>query len=369
MQQVLGLHQIHHRGIVADIDAQAQLLGAAAEAQYLPADPPPHDAIQADKGTAADEQNLRRIHLQVVLLRVLAAALRGYVGHRTLEDLQQCLLHALAGDIARDRDVLRPPGDLVDLVHVDDADLRAGNVEVGRLHQAQDDVLHVLAHVARLGQGGGVRHGERHVQATRQGAGQQGLARAGRPHQQHVALLDLDLVQGFLNAPVLQPLVVVVHRDGKDALDPLLTDDVLVEKGLQRFGFGHLEIGDHRLDGPVELVVGFGRGTAPPPAPGLAAALIGKELIADGHTLGADRRAVRTGNHLRDVRPAATAEGARLRVVAVLGLHDLYPRQRPAGAALCGFVPAHHGRPGAVSVAYLAGAGLALGVRTSSTRP
>jgi hypothetical protein len=37
---------------------------------------------------------------------MLAAALRRHVGDRALEHLQQRLLHALAGHVARDRDVL-----------------------------------------------------------------------------------------------------------------------------------------------------------------------------------------------------------------------------------------------------------------------
>ena len=103
------------------------------------------------------------------------------------------LLHAFAGDIARDGDVLGLAGDLVDLVDVNDAALGALHVVIGVLQQAQDDVLDVLAHVAGLGQRGGVGDGERHVQDLRQRAGQQGLARAGRADHQDVALLDLDV--------------------------------------------------------------------------------------------------------------------------------------------------------------------------------
>ena len=55
------------------------------------------------------------------LVRMLASALRRNVGDRAFEDLQQRLLHAFAGDVARDRRVLVLAADLVDFVDVDDA--------------------------------------------------------------------------------------------------------------------------------------------------------------------------------------------------------------------------------------------------------
>ena len=67
-----------------------------------------------------------------------------------LEDLQQRLLHALAGHVARDRRVVRLARDLVDLVDVDDPGLRLLDVEVGGLDQLEEDVLDVLADVAGL---------------------------------------------------------------------------------------------------------------------------------------------------------------------------------------------------------------------------
>ena len=42
--------------------------------------------------------------------------------------------------------------------------LRPLDVAVGRLDELEEDVLHVLVHVAGLGQGGGVDDGEGHVE-------------------------------------------------------------------------------------------------------------------------------------------------------------------------------------------------------------
>jgi hypothetical protein len=61
---------------------------------------------------------------------VLAAALRRHVGDGAFEHLEQALLHALARDVAGDRDVVGGLADLVDLVDVDDAALRGLEIEV-----------------------------------------------------------------------------------------------------------------------------------------------------------------------------------------------------------------------------------------------
>ena len=45
----------------------------------------------------ADEEDVRGVHLDVLLLGMLAPALGRHVGHGALEHLQEGLLHALAG--------------------------------------------------------------------------------------------------------------------------------------------------------------------------------------------------------------------------------------------------------------------------------
>ena len=65
---------------------------------------------------------------------------------------KQGLLHALARDVAGDRDVVGGLADLVDLVDVDDAPLGGFEVEIGGVQQLEQDVLDVLADVAGLGQ-------------------------------------------------------------------------------------------------------------------------------------------------------------------------------------------------------------------------
>ena len=89
---------------------------------------------------------------------------------------KQALLDALAGDVARDRRVVRLARDLVDLVDVDDPALGARDVEVGGLDEAQQDVLDVLADIAGLGQRRRVGDAEGHVEHARQRLCQQSLA-------------------------------------------------------------------------------------------------------------------------------------------------------------------------------------------------
>ena len=196
------------------------------EADRPLAEPLADDVVEADERAAADEQDVRRVDLDVLLLGMLAAALRRHVGRRAFEHLQQGLLHAFAGDVAGDRDVLAGLADLVDLVDVEDAALGRLDVEVGGVQQLQQQVLDVFADVAGFGQRGGVADGERHVEDAGQRAGQQRLAAAGRADEQDVRLVDLD-VRVVLGGH--EPLVVVVHGDGEHVLGVLLADDVLVE--------------------------------------------------------------------------------------------------------------------------------------------
>jgi len=118
-------------------------------------------------------------------------------------------------------------GDLVDLVDVDDPGLGLLDVVVGGLDQLQQNVLHVLADVAGLGQGRGVGDRERHVEDPRERLREQRLAAAGRAQQQDVRLLKLDVrVAGHHH---LDPLVVVVDGHRQRALGGVLTDHVLVQ--------------------------------------------------------------------------------------------------------------------------------------------
>ena len=103
--------------------------------------------------------------------------------------------------------------------------LRQIHVVVRRLEQTQEDVLHVIAHVAGLGEGGCVGNGEGHLQCPGQGLGDMGLAGAGGTDHENVALLQLHV----LAAAELDALIVVVHRHRQRHLGAVLADDILIQ--------------------------------------------------------------------------------------------------------------------------------------------
>ncbi len=263
-------------------------LGLAAEADRLAADPPGDDVFEADERAAADEQDVRRVHLDVLLLGMLAAALRRDVGDGAFEHLQQGLLHAFAGDVAGDRDVVVRLADLVDFVDVDDAALGRFEVEVGGVQELEQDVLDVLADVAGLGERGGVADGEGDVEDAGQGLGQQRLAAAGRADQEDVRLVELDVAVALL--AVDEPLVVVVDGDGEDLLGAVLADDVLVELFLDLARGG--DVGEEGL------------GDAP------AAAFLVEDRLAELDALAADVDVAGPFDERADVAVALAAERA-----------------------------------------------------------
>src|SRR3954463_2358670 len=223
VDEVLGQRVLEDLAGVA-IDAR---LDRRAEADALVADPSLDDLVEVRERPAADEQDVRRVDREELLVGVLAAALRRHARGGPFEDLQKRLLDALARHVARDRRVVRLARDLVDLVDVDDPGLGLLDVVVGRLDELEQDVLDVLADVARLGERRGVGDRERDVEDPGERLGEQRLAAAGRAEQQDVRLLQLDVRVVALHH--LHALVVVVDRYGERALGLLLADDVLVQ--------------------------------------------------------------------------------------------------------------------------------------------
>ena len=104
------------------------------------------------------------------------------------------------------------------------------DVAAGRLQQLEDDVLDVLADVARFGQRRRVDDREGDRQELGERLREQRLAGAGRADQQDVRLRQLDVVAAARLLLDLDALVVVVDRDRELLLGPFLADDVLVEE-------------------------------------------------------------------------------------------------------------------------------------------
>src|SRR5205807_2247986 len=257
------------------------------------------DFFQADKRPAANEQDIRRIHRREFLVWMLAPALGRHIGHGTFQNLQQRLLHAFAGNVAGNRRVLILLGDLVDLVDVNDALLRLLHVAVGGLQQLQNNVLDVLANVARFGQRRRVHDGKRHFQHPRKGLRQQRLARARRPNQQNIGLAQFHFARLLVQE---NPFVVVVDRHGELLLRAVLPDDVAIQEPL-----------DFRR--PRKLPRGSG---------GLLALLVFQNGLANSHAFVADVRARivrRRADQLFHLLLGFVAEGAAQWLIWVKFFH------------------------------------------------
>src|SRR5205085_11091267 len=107
-QQVLGLavfQRLARLALVRSGDVRAEADRFALQAVG-------NDLLEARERTAADEQDVGRIDLQELLLRMLAATLRRNRRRRAFHELQKRLLDALAGHVARDRRIVRLAADL-----------------------------------------------------------------------------------------------------------------------------------------------------------------------------------------------------------------------------------------------------------------
>src|SRR2546430_1225504 len=166
---------------------------------------------------------------------------------------------------------------------------------------------HARASDARLRDRGGVGDGEGHPQHLGERLCEEGLAGARGADQEDVRFLQLDLAR---LAARLDPLVVVVDRDGEDFLRPLLADHVLVEDILDLRGLGKR----------AEL------------AALLLFPLLGDDVVAELDALVADvdRRA---RDQFADVVLALPAEGALQRSVAFARSGHRLPTSSPASPA------------------------------------
>mmetsp|Transcript_14585 Transcript_14585/g.57375 ORF Transcript_14585/g.57375 Transcript_14585/m.57375 type:complete len:267 (+) Transcript_14585:635-1435(+) len=151
--------------------------------------------LQPRERASADEEDVGGVHLYEIAPRVFPPALLRDVDHGSLDHLQERLLHAFAGDVARDGEVLGLSRQLVDLVDVDDAALRRRQVEPRRLQQLVQQTLHVFADVPSLRQRRGVRDDDRDVHKLRQRLREERLSRPRRPAEENVGLLQSNRVE------------------------------------------------------------------------------------------------------------------------------------------------------------------------------
>ena len=181
--------------------------------------------FQPVERAAADKQDVFRVDLNELLLWMLPSALGRHIADSALQDLQQRLLHALAAHVACDGGILAFPRDLVDLVDVNDAPLCPLNIEIRSLNELEQNVFHIFAHIACLGERSRVRDGKGHIEHARQRLCQQRFTHAGGAKQQNIALLQVHIRLFH----VQDTLIVVVHRNSQYHLGIVLPDDILVQ--------------------------------------------------------------------------------------------------------------------------------------------
>ncbi len=235
-----------------------------------------------------------------LLVGVLAASLGRDVGHGALQNLQESLLHPFAAHVPGDGRILRLAGNLVQLVDVNNPFFRPADVKIRRLDQAQKDVLHILPHISRLGEGGGVRNGEGDPQHPGQGLGQQGFAHTGGTQQHDVALLEFHIPFGAEE----DTLIVVVHRHRKGSFGLVLPHYILVQEALNLPRLGDSQLHFLRRRPPL------GRGR-----------FVLQNRLAEIHAFVADADP-RPGNHPLDLILGLAAEGAAQLLLVVTICHN-----------------------------------------------
>ena len=162
---------------------------------------------------------------------MLAAALRRNAGNGPFEDLQQGLLDAFTGNVTGNGRVFRFAGNLIDFVDVDDAPFSFGNIVISGLDELEQAVFDVFADIAGFGQARRIGDGKGHIEEAGQGLGQEGLAAPSRADHDDIRLLELYII--IRGAEIgLEPLVVVVHCNGKGLLGCFLADDVFIKGSL-----------------------------------------------------------------------------------------------------------------------------------------
>ena len=205
------------------------------------------------------------------------------------DDLQEGLLNAFTGNVARDGSVWTLPRDLVDLVDIDDALLGPGDVEFCGVDEMEEDILHVFPDVSSLGHRRGVGDGKWYVEDVCESLREQGLAGACRPHQENVCLLKLHV--GRRQEVGSDAFVVVVHRHAENLLWSLLADDVLIQ--LLVYPLGRDALGKNFR---IARLTSGGR------------VLLDDDLPAQGDAFIADEDSVRPCEYSLHLRPRLAAE-------------------------------------------------------------
>ena len=156
---------------------------------------------------------------------MLTSSLRRYVCHGSFHNLEQRLLHTLAGHVAGNGDIFTLSGDLIDLVHIDNAALSQFHVIIRCLKQTKENVLYIVSDITGLCQRSGVCNGKRNLQDTGKCLGKKSLAGTRRAKHQNVALLQFHII----STAEKDAFIMIIDGNGKRNLGRILADDILIQ--------------------------------------------------------------------------------------------------------------------------------------------
>ncbi len=276
-----------------------------------------HHFGQPHKGAATDKEDIAGVQGHKLLLGMFAPGVGWHIDGRAFDDFQQRLLHTFAAHVPRDAGVVAAfAGNFVDLVDVDNPVGSPLCVPIRGLQQTDQNALHIFAHIASLGQAGGVGDGEGHIQHLGQHLGQECLAAASGTDEQHIAFGKLYLIDHFFLvgdrflcecAAAKDALVVVVDSHRQGFLGLVLADDVLVQEVDNLSGAGYFD-----------RFTGFARGSN-----AAADALFRQNLRTQTDAFVADENIIRAGNQPFDFGFVFAAKGTGVHGFGILGTINL----------------------------------------------
>ena len=193
--------------------------------------------LNAIECSTADEEDVVRVYVNVVLVRMFATTFGGNIDNASFEEFKHTLLHSFSAHIARDGWVVALTRNLIDFVNENDTALSFFHIEIGHLEQTREYAFHVFAHVSCFGEDCCIYNGERNLEELGNGASQERLTRTRGADHHNVALLNFYRIV-FVFVFVENAFVVVVDSNREIFFCCILSDDILIKIGLDFLGSG-----------------------------------------------------------------------------------------------------------------------------------
>ena len=193
--------------------------------------------LNAIECTTADEEDVVRVYVNVVLVRVFATTFWRNIDNASFEEFEHTLLHTFSTHITRNGWVVALTRNLVDFVNENDTALSFFYIEIGHLEQTREYAFHVFAHVSCFGEDCCIYNGERNLEELCNSASQERLTRTRRADHHNVAFLNFYRIV-FVFVFVENAFVVIVDSNREVFFCCILSDDVFIEIFFNLFGSG-----------------------------------------------------------------------------------------------------------------------------------